>query len=204
MSVGFRVSLNGRPAESLPVLSIAYNHPVLLEAGTATVLVPRDSPAYSPAHIDERRGFPVTIDSKLGRWPGIALVSERTPEGWLLECSHVARLLGTKLTLERRTYPGPWLAGDILTDVLNITFGGLASPRLLPGVMAIPNGYLTDYDVAGRYVSDVVIDLMDQTGLEWRLRVEYLDLVPPAAPVYAPLLCVGNRALEVHRRIVHN
>lgn len=204
MSVGFTVSLNGQIPEPLPVLSLEYNHPALLQAGTATILVPRDSPAYTATHIDERQPFVVKIDSRLGRWTGIALGKERAPEGYRLECSHIARLLGTKLALQHKVYDGPWMPHLILEDVLRITFGGLDGPRLLPGTRCVANEPLTDYALQGRYVSDIVIDLMQQTGMEWRLRDEYLELAPPVAPEYAPLLCEGAGVVDVHRRIDHN
>jgi hypothetical protein len=196
-------ALNGMAPVDLPVLSCTWSHASTKQDGSATVLVPYTSAAYTANHIDERRAFPVLLLSRLGRWDGICLKVRGSSAGCVLECVSQSRLLEAAITARSRTLEN-LTAGAIMRTVVAQTFGSIAGPGLNAGTFALLPPVISRFELDGGTVGSVASTLQDLTHQEPQVTAGTFNWLPAVAAAYGTLLVEGDALTSPERSIEHD
>lgn len=197
------VALNGQTPLDLPVPSCTWRHSSTKQDGTATVVVPYRSAAYTSSHIDEKRAFPVLLLSRLGRWDGICLKVRGSSAGVVLDCVSLTRLLSTKVTTREREFEN-LTAGRIMKAVLSQTFANLAGPGLNLGTFAVLPPAINRYTIGDQPVNQIASELQDATGQELSISGWTFSWLPSVATTYGTLLVEGSTLTAPERTIEHD
>lgn len=151
----------------LPVNSLSWAGTFSRQLGTAELFVPRDSPAYSERYIRLDGGSRVTIsDQRLGIWRGIVTEQRWESRGLTLYCQEIGLLAGSRVVGRRvfeATTPGV-IAAAAFRDAFG---GGLVGIR--PGTFTSAPPLLYGYQFSAQSFSQVLSDLMAQSGQEWEI-----------------------------------
>jgi hypothetical protein len=196
-------SLNGQAPVDLPVPSCTWRHASTKQDGDATVFVPYTSAAYTSAHIDETRAFPVLLLSRLGRWDGICVKVTENGGGCVLACVSQSRLLSAVIAARDRTMEN-LTAGQIMQTVIAQTFASRAGPGLNPGTFAHLPPSISRFTLDGQTVAAAASTLQDMTGQEPQVTAGTFNWLPAVAPAYGTLLVEGDALTSPERTIEYD
>ena len=170
------------------------------EFPTASITVPRTSPAFSPSYIDENGGFLVKIEhNKLGSWIGIANVPTINAEGAEITATHISSLISIRTVGVNRTFTG-LTAGAIAKAAVQDATAGVSHAFLKLGTFLESTPHIPQYHFTGQYLSEVFANLMDLTGQEWNLSEDgTINWIAPASNMYSYHLCDDGDIVDSQR-----
>lgn len=197
------VSLNSQNAVPLQTPSITYRSFALQESSNASVLVDRNSPAYSGNHINERKAFPVRIYADTGDMTGIGMVSDWNDNGITIDVVGIEQVLLSRVVGENRMFDHV-PTSHIIRDALNQTLTQQDGPNLKIGTLTIGSPLVESYAFTGQQTRQVIQDMFNICPLNSRMVDDVFYLVPQAVPLYSTLMVDGNNVHVTNRNIDHN
>lgn len=175
--------------------------------GTAEVTIPRNSPAFAAAYVDRDGGSLIEIkDANLGTWRGIIQKPRISRNGVQLSANHQAKLVDIRLVSRNRSLRN-MTAGAIVKAAVNDAVVGLGPAVLRAGTFVEAAPIIDNYEFRGQKLSQVLADMMEQSGQEWSLSDDgALSWVAPQGTLYSVVLCDdgdvtdGEREADVNDR----
>lgn len=166
--------------------SVKWNSTIKREFSSASFFVPRNSPAFSSAYMDENGGFLVKIvHPKLGTWLGIAGVPTIDVKGANVEATEIGILATIRTVGTHRIFTGV-TAGTIVAAAVQDATAGLSHAFLKAGTFLEAGPHVPQYEFTGQYLSQVLADMMDITGQEWEINYSTgaINWVAPRTTMY--------------------
>jgi hypothetical protein len=192
----------------LPVESLTWRAAAARELGDAQVMVPWEHDACSSTYLDEEHAFPVEIDAgDAGAWYGVAESVTTDARGVRLACRENGQVAQGRYAGDASFdgATGSMTAGAIVRAALQAALGGLGAGVVIPDVIVEGPPAIESYDIDGKTLLQVLADMQQATGCEWRIRHtgngDYFDWLPPLAPLHDPLLVDGGAVMDVTREV---
>ena len=153
----------------LPVDSVTWNAGVLREHGTATIMLPRTSPAWDSAYINEFGGFLVEAwRGESGPWVGIADVPEFSQQGAKITAFHITKWLEIRQLTRARTFYG-FTPGAIAEIAFRDAMAGLGAAVLTLGPVTQAAPIIPIYRFSGQSVLACLTDMSAASGQEYEI-----------------------------------
>lgn len=166
--------------------------------GEASVWVPRDSRAHRADYLDDEGGFLVRLDDAVaGPWTGVADAPRTDARGSTVTARHLAALTADVVVRSAATYRNA-TAGALAHAACRLALTG--HPLLRPGTFTEAAPAVPECGFAHRSLADLLGDLVEQTGQEWRVSEDgALDWTPPTGRLLEVHLSDGTQVVDATR-----
>lgn len=180
--------------------SVRWQSSASRQTGEAEIVLPRSSPLWDPAYVDEEGGFLVEIvDDQLGSWRGVALTPDFTDTGLRCKALELGALCGHRVVGMNRVFEY-CTAGQIARRGFKDALGGLGVLGFAEGTFAEAAPVIPRYEFRGQTFFQVLKELSERTGQEWELSASgVFSWLPATGSLYGLSLADGSGVVEVSR-----
>lgn len=148
--------------------SVSWSATAARDLGRADIKVPRTSPAWNAAYINDEGGFLVELYTAAGGWRGVADRPIFSADGASISVLPLETWLEGRLVQSSRSFrclPAGAIAERAVLDGV----AGLGSAAIMPGTFCLSGPVVPTYSFNGKSVLQVLTDMHDATGQEWEL-----------------------------------
>lgn len=172
--------------------------PASRQWGDAEVFVARGAAAWDANILRPGGGFLVRLyDPSGGPWTGIAVETQFDRRGCTVKALELAALTSTVL-VERSVTLDNLTGGTLARRACTNALGGAVRGLIRPGTFAEAAPFLPEYQFSTQPLSDVLGDLCERTGQEWRVNADgTLDWLPAFGRTIDTHVCEGVSIVDV-------